>query len=488
MSSIKNALQFLLLTGLLGLAACSTNLATGRTQLVGMSARQEASVGATEHPKILEQFGGVYDEGDIGAYVAEIGGRLARNSEMADTRFRFTVLDTPMVNAFALPGGYIYVTRGLLALANSEAEIAGVIGHEIGHVTARHSAERYGQQMGAGLLGIGLGIFIGESWASDLYNVGATGFLANYSRNHEYESDMLAVRYLARTGYDPYAQGDFLNSLDLEANLQRDLSFSDSRDPSFDFFSTHPNTKDRVRRAFDLAKAEAAKGQTSFRNRNRYLRTIDGMTFGDGPEQGFIRGRVFEHPVMKFRFEVPEGFRLFNSASAIVAKSENQAMIAVTAVDNAQGQDPMGYLRSGFSDSIAFKDVQRIEVNGLEAATGIATVNTNAGTKAVRVVAIQLRPEMMISMLFMAAPDDMQALATEFRRTTYSFQRLTDQEAAALSPRRIRIVDVMPGDTVSKLARRMAFTQAQEPRFRALNGLGPNGQLKVGDKVKIVTE
>ncbi len=486
------ALQSLAMMGLLGLTACVTNEATGRSQFVGMmGASQEAEIGAAEHPKILEAFGGVYDDIEVGAYIAEIGGRLSRNSEMPNVNFRFTVLDTPTVNAFALPGGYVYVTRGLLALANSEAEIAAVIGHEIGHVTGRHTSERYGRSTLAGLGGIAaavLGATFDTPIVGDLYNTAAAGFLAGFSRSQEYESDMLGIRYLSRTGYDPFASGDFLANLGEEAVLQRKLAFADARDPGRDFFATHPQTEDRVRRAHELAREASVSGSSTFRNRNRYLDVIDAMIYGDSPEQGFIQGRRFSHPQMRFTYEVPEGFRLTNAASAVVARSERPAIITLEGDNDPGTSDPVVFLTSNWLKDVPLSNVARRTINGLSAASAEASVAVDGGQIAVYAVSYRLDSGMMLGLLFLATPAEMQAQITRFEATATSLRALSPTEAAALKPKRIAVVTVQSGDTVSHYARRMAFDDFREERFRTLNSLGPNDGLRAGEKVKIVTE
>lgn len=492
MSFIRSAFNYLLISGLLWLTGCVTNEATGRSQFVGMmSEGQEAQMGATEHPKILEQFGGVYQEGEVGAYVAEIGGRLARNSEMEDLQFRFTVLDTPMVNAFALPGGYVYVTRGLLALANSEAEVAGVIGHEIGHVTARHGAERYGRSTLAGLGSVAaavLGSSLDVPVASDLYNLAASGYLAGFSRSQEYESDMLGVRYISRTGYDPFAEGDFLLSLDRESALQRKLSFSDARDPGMDFFSTHPQTDDRVLKAHEMAAEASAEGRSYFRNRNRFLEVTDGMIYGDSPEQGFIRGTTFRHPVMRFTYVVPDGFRLTNTASAVVARSERPAVITLSGDSDPGTADPVVFLHKDWPEEAPLQNVRRRTINGLSAASGTAVLTQNGNQLAIYALSYRLESGLMLGLLFLATPEEMQAQYARFDQTAESMRGLSASEAAAMKPKRLRVVDVNSGDTVSHFAGQMAFDNFREERFRVLNGLDASDGLQAGQQVKIITE
>ena len=296
------------LLALPALSACETAPGTGRTIFTGgMGPETEARLGYQEHQKIVPQFGGAYADPAIDAYLTGIGDLLARTSEIPDQKFTFTVLDTPMVNAFALPGGYVYITRGLLALADNEAEVAGVLAHEIGHVTARHAAERYGQTMAANILGLGLGILLGSGPATDLYGAVAGVALRSYSREPEYESDLLGVRYMSRAGYDPGAMATFLTRLLAHGRLEAELRGQPGKADAFDIMQTHPRTAERIARA--IAEAGTKTVAEPLIAREIYLGKIDGLLYGDDPEQGFVRGRRFLHPWLRFAFEVPRGFR-----------------------------------------------------------------------------------------------------------------------------------------------------------------------------------
>ena len=221
--------QLILAAAALALAACSVNPATGERNFTAfMSPEDELRVGREEHPKVVEQFGGVYNDPKVAAYVDRVGQNLVRVSELPEVDFTFTVLDDDIVNAFALPGGYVYISRGLLGLANSEAELAGVLGHEIGHVTGRHSAQRYSQSVLAGIGTVGVSIlssvFLGTTAVGDAVGQGANVYLQGFSREHEFEADTLGVRYLSRTGYETSAMASFLASLQAFSALEAKVS------------------------------------------------------------------------------------------------------------------------------------------------------------------------------------------------------------------------------------------------------------------------
>ena len=469
------------------LAGCETAPATGRTFFTGgLSADSELALGRQEHEKIVPQFGGVYDDPDLAAYVSSIGQLLARTSETPDLTFTVTVLDTPIVNAFALPGGYVYVTRGLMALADNEAELAGVLAHEIGHVTARHSAERYGQQMAAGLAGLGLGILTGSNAVARAVGTGSTLAIRSFSREQEFEADLLGIRYMTRAGYDPGAVASFLAKLDAESRLDAELRGRPGRADEFNIMSTHPRTRDRVAAAVQRAGVTAVRDPMTARD--IYLGKIDGMLYGDDPEQGFIRGRRFLHPKLRFAFEVPEGFRLFNSSRAVTARGPEGATIVFSAAQRPSTLPMPLYLSRVWAQGVDLAGVEAIVINGMAAATGLTRLNTSQGPREVRLVAIRYDPKTIYRMMFLTPPALSGPLNLPLRRTTYSFRRLGAAEAARLKPLRLRVVTVKPGDTVHTLAARMAFDDYQAPRFRVLNGLSETDRLKVGQKVKIITE
>jgi predicted Zn-dependent protease len=468
-------------------AGCSTNPATGQQQLTVIGPEQEAAMGREEHPKILKAFGGVYEEDvELNAYIAGIGARLRAVSELNDKPFTFTVLDSDVVNAFALPGGYVYVTRGLVALANSEAELAGVIAHEIGHVTARHTAQRVTTGLFANLGAAVLGAVLGSPALANVAQVGAAAYVQSYSRDQELEADQLGVRYLARAGYDPRAMAWFLGSLEADSRLEAQLAGQEGREPEASIFSSHPRTPDRIRRAAETAKASLV--EAPFVGHVEYLDRVEGMLFGDSPEEGYVRGRVFAHPELGFRFEVPQGFRLRNSTSAVIATRKDGALIQFDG-DKVSGTFPMTrYITEKWLAQAPIDHVEPITVNGLKAATATTRGNTNAGPVDVRAVAIRFAPDRVYRFLFATPTKATASLADALRRTTYSFRALSAQEAAELRPKRVRLVRVEPGDTVEAIARLMAYDDFQIDRFVALNRLSPGQKLEPGSLVKIVTE
>ena len=233
---------------------CTTNPATGKSSFTGlMSESDEARIGRESHPKVLAQFGGAYGDAELQRYVGSLGQLLARASDRPNLQYTFTVLDSPIVNAFATPGGYVYITRGLLALANNESEVAGVLAHEIGHVAARHAAERQSQAVLASLPGLFAGVLTGSDALAGAVGSGGAAYLQSYSRDQEYQADLLGVRYLSRTNYDPYGMASFLGQLEADDRLDAEIMGRPEMADQFSIMSTHPRTADRIQRAIQEA-------------------------------------------------------------------------------------------------------------------------------------------------------------------------------------------------------------------------------------------
>ena len=501
MTRSANALIGLTLASMLALTGGCTkvvNPATGQSEFTAMSPEQEKAVGKEQHPKILQQFGGGYDDPELQAYVDQIGERLQAVSELPDLEFTFTLLNSDVVNAFALPGGYVYISRGLLALAENEAEVAGVMAHEIGHVTARHSAQRYSRgvlaQGGVTLGAVLAGVFGGGNLAKTVQQIGGTGaqaYLAGYSREQEFQSDELGVRYLTRAGYDPTAMATFLEKLGEQNELARRLAGKeDAPDPSTSMFATHPRTPDRVRRAAEnAARTEATKGRIG---RDDYLRRIDGMIYGEDPSQGFVRGRTFVHPELRFAFEAPEGFRLQNTPSAVIGGDQagNGLKFDAGAMRLRQHARLHGEgVGEGAEDPAAEPDQQ---LRGRRPAGGECGHLRQDQGRARRSMSVWPRSRWARAksnrFMFLSPGGASQAEARGAKRTVESFRRLSEHEAAGYKPKRIDVVEVGSGDSTASLARRMDVDDLPELQFEVLNGLDDGEQPPAGELVKLIVE
>lgn len=472
--------------GLLMMAACSTNPATGERQFTAlMSPAQENQVGAQENAKVMKTYGVPDNSQNLQAYVNQVGQRIAQDTERPDVQYKFTLLDSPMVNAFALPGGYVYVTRGLMALANNEAELAGVMAHEVGHITGRHSAERYSHGVLTSLGAAALSIALDSNAASQALGVGSELYMTSYSRSQESQADDLGIRYLQKSGYDTFAMASFLNSLDRDSQLSDQEKGQASS--GVDYFATHPKTADRVAQAMAIAGGYPANQKIT--NRNEYLRMLDGMTYGDSEKQGFVRGQTFWHPQMDFTFTVPAGFRLSNQPSQVVASSKQTgAVIILDSVGNPQKLDPLSFINQVWLQGKLVSGVERIDINGKEAATASIAGTVQGQPVNIRLVAVQWNPN-TIFRFQMAIPSNAgSGLIEELKRTTYSLRNMTAQEKNSIQPLKIKIVTAGASDSVASLSNRMAVPHNREQHFRVLNGLENGQDLMAGNLYKIVVE
>jgi predicted Zn-dependent protease len=452
-----------------------------RAQSISASDRQQ---GAQAHPQLLEQFGGGY-EGRQAAYVTQVGRRIAVQSGLANSSSEFTItlLNSPVNNAFAIPGGYVYVTRQLMALMNDEAELASVLGHEVGHVAARHSSSRNRTStIGAVLTGL-LGVVTGNSQIAQIAGQAAQLYTLRFSRTQEYQADDLGIRYLAGAGYDPRAASTMLASLAAQTTLDARLAGRDARTAP-EWGSTHPDPASRVARA--RQRADATRATAAARNRDAFLSAIDGMLYGDDPRQGIVDGNSFRHPDLRVMFTVPSGYTMTNGTRAVsVTGQGGQAQFSNAAYN---GNLPV-YVGNVFRDlagdsgSIPTNSVRSTRVNGLPVAYATGRASTRSGQVDVTVYAYQFGPSTAYHFV-MVTPAGRGI--GPFQSMVQSVNRMTEQQAAAIQPRRVDVVTVGRGDTPASLAARMAYTDYKLERFLTLNALPANARLTPGQKVKLI--
>ncbi len=469
--------------GLGALAACSVNPATGRYNFG--SIQDDVATGRSQHPEVLRAFGGAYDNPKLARYVTEIGNDLVTYTEAPTLTFTFTILNTPTVNAFAIPGGYVYVTRGLMALASNEAELAGVIGHEIGHVIARHGSERQTQGVLAQLGAAAVAVVSGSSELGNTAALGGQAYLQSYSRDQEFEADTLGVEYMASAGYDPAAMATFLSTLRDFSRLQAEMA---GRDPNsvdqFNFMASHPRTADRVEKA--IAEAAAETPLEPVLRRDAYLQKINGMLYGDDPKEGIIKGREFIHPVLRFEFEAPKGFRLQNSPSRVVASNGRDAGMIFDIAQSASGS-PSTYLAREWSDRVALSDIDSFSVRGLKAATGTTRVRTQSGLTDILVAAIEAGDMRVYRFTFLVPAGRLQAFQKAFLDTVRSFRRLSKAQASRIKAFRLSIKTVRRRDNVARLSRNMPFGKFNAQAFRVLNDLTGSQEPTPGEEIKVVS-
>ena len=444
---------------------------------------KDASRGADEHPKLLQGFGGVYRDAELEGVLNGIVADLVPASERPDLRYQVTILNSPSVNAFALPGGYLYVTRGLLALTNDESEIAAVLAHEMAHVTARHAALREEQAESAKVVSHTLAVFKDERAGADaLKHRQAT--LAGFSRQQELDADAVGIATIARAGYDPNGAVRFLASMGRQARLD------EGGDGDEEPMASHPTTPERLERATALARnPEVGPGPGIVRSagvkragRDAYLAALDGLVYGDDASQGFARGRRFVHPELGFTFDAPEGFALQNGPVAVVRRGQGGEALRFEQARIPGGGPPLELVTNGLEDAQVV-DVRPIIIDGLPAATALA----KAGEWTFRVGAIR-RGE-MVYRFFIGAKSFSPDLDRVFLEAIRSFRRVAPGDTRLAKPLRLRVVRLGEGENATGLARRMATTGGDKlERLLILNGVKSGGTLRSGSQIKLVTE
>jgi len=469
-----------------GLAGCAANPATGKSSLLGLgSIDQDVRIGSQQFPELVKAFGGAYDQGKLQSYVTQIGARVAATTELPNLPYEFVVLNSPIINAFALPGGKIAVSRGLLALASSEAEIASVLGHEAGHVNARHGAQGQNRQT---LTNLGLAILGVATGSRELMQLGQTvaqGFLQSYSRDQELEADTLGVRYVARAGYDPAASPAFLASMREQSQLEAQMQgLPPGQVDQYNIMASHPRTIERVQQAQEAGRGLVVPNPTV--GRAEYLDAVNGLLFADDPAQGLVRGRRFIHPGLKITFDAPEDFTLRNNPDSVSGQNREGAALVFDAAPVQRARNLADYVQYEWAGNTRLAALEDITVNGIPAATGYARVNGNNGPMDLRLVAYGAQRGQVYRFLF-AVPSRLgNAMNGALRDTTYSFRRMDDAEAAAVKPLRIIIAQARAGDSVESLSRSLPYGRFNAAWFRLLNDLQPGQDVTAGQMVKVV--
>ncbi|HZQ14300.1 MAG TPA: M48 family metalloprotease [Pseudolabrys sp.] len=440
------------------------------------AARQTAE--QRENARILASYGGVYDDARLHAMVTQLVERLVAASEKPEQTYDVTILNSQAVNAFALPNGQLYVTRGLIALANDKAELASVLAHEMGHVIARHAAIREDQARQAALVSHVVADVLSDPEAGALALAKSKLALAGFSRAQEFEADGIGVGISARAGFDPYGASRFLTDMQRNAEIKSPGNGDIHNSP--DFLSNHPATPDRVRNALANARQFSGPGSGE-RDRNDYLQALDGLVYGEDPSEGFVRGRRFLHPKLGFTFTAPPGFTLDNTAQAVLGlKDGGGEAMRLDTVSVPAEQALTDYLKSGWMDNVDAQSVEALSVSGFPAATATA----KGEQWSFRLFAVRFGSD-VYRFIFAAKTMTPQA-DRSFRDAVLSFRRMSLKESQEIKPLRLKIVTVRAGDTVASLAHRMQAGDHPLERFRLINGLGAHDTVKPGELVKIV--
>lgn len=474
MRTIRAAARWVVIPALLAAIACSTNPATGRRQLNLYSQEQELALGQQYHQQVVQQIG-PYEDRELQAYVDRLGRELAARSERPDLPWHFTVVDDPSVNAFALPGGYVYVTRGLLDHLGSEAELASVMGHEIGHVTARHSVNQLSKAQ-LTQIGLTVGMILSPEAAryGDLANLAGGLMFLKFSRDDERQADDLGLRYISRSGYPPQAMSTVFTLLSRVSKVEHG-----GRLP--EWLATHPNPEERLERMqTNYAKLPAGLGSEGWR-RDPYLQRIDGVVYGPDPREGFFRNGVFFHPGLAFRIESPPGWKGTNQKQAVVWQPRGQDALFVLTL--AEASSPRAAAERFFrQQGVELLGQWPLQPRG--AVGGQFTANTQQGTVVGAVTFVELGGK-VYQLLGFASQGAFRGYADEIGRAMESFARVGPRELGRVEPWRVDVVRIGDSMTLREFDRRYPSTVPIE-RVALLNNAEPDTRFPAGERVKRV--
>ncbi len=468
----------LVLGGCAGLFGSDPSKAPGSGQSPALVATgddaEDATIGLHEHPRIIATYGGIYSDKPVEVLLAHMAGRLLTAANQPNSQYTVTILDTADVNAFALPGGYIYVTRGILALANDTSELAAVLAHEIGHVVLHHARARSNLVHSNELMQkLATGMFGGDSsQAAEKSRLS----LAAFSQAQELAADKEGIQIGGQAGYDPFAASRFLGAMGRFSKF----SAGDAAQVD-DFLSSHPSTPDRIEKAVETARGSFGAPGLGEQDRDGYLAAIDGLSFGASPQQGAIIGQRFIQPALKFTFTVPAGYKLQVAQSAVVGVAgEGEAV----RFDSAEVPASMGltdYLKSGWIAGLDPQSVTEASVNGMNTASGVAT--TDQWSFRVSVV----RFDGQVARFIFAAKADSDRFARGADATLKSFRPTTAADLAQIRKVTLKVITAKGSDTADTLARQMGSLSRGTELFYVINNLLPGDPVTAGAKYKIIT-
>lgn len=466
----------LLLSALL--AACAQNPVSGGTDFVMMSEQQEIALGQRNDAEVRKQYP-PYDDPALQDYVNRVGQRIAAHSHRAGITYHFTVLDSPEVNAFALPGGYVYITRGIMAYLNSEAELAAVLGHEIGHVTARHGVRQQSAALAADLGLTVASIFIPElnnTATHNLANLLGGALLSGYGREHELEADRLGAEYLANTEYDPQAIIRVIKVLKAQELMDAELARKEGREPRryHGLFATHPDNDTRLHQAVDAAQ-RLADAPAHVERQLEYLAATDGMTYDQTAKEGVVRGQDYYHADLGFALSFPAGWQIHNSSDRLYANSTDQTAVLELSLEKGNRLPPETFARRLAGPQA---NIQAAHIHGLPAA--LIDLPRTSGA------CIQLGESLFILRAEFTPPAARAQHENSVQRAFGSFHRLDPSEAVLARPLHLRVITARAGEHYRDLAQGSPLGADSEIYLRLINADYPQGTLSAGRPVKIV--
>ena len=477
--SHRHALYLCFISAILWILSCAVNPVTGKRELMLVSEDQEIALGIKSDPQIVQTYG-AYNDPKIAKYVTDLGKSMAAISHRSNLDYHFRVLDSPVINAFAVPGGFVYITRGILAYLNNEAELAGVMGHEIGHITARHSAKQISRQQIA-QVGLGVGVVLSQDFAqfAGLAQSSLGLIFLRFGRDAERQADQLGVDYSTTVGFDAREMANFFGTLDR-------MSAGQERGGLPGWFSTHPDPAERVQNVRKMAAEQQAKrpGQTFKINRNGYLRTIDGITFGDDPRQGYTESNMFYHPELKFQFPVPANWQVVNTPSQvqIVSGDKKAAILFKLAAEKSASAAAQAFVTESKATVI---DGQAASVHSLPAQRVISDITNQQGTLRVLSYFIEYGGNVYIFHGF-TNKSGFSGYKANFERTMRGFNRLTNPQKINVKQDRIHIRSVKKSGTLRDVLLSFGVKDKKLEQHSLLNGMRLTDTVKSRTLIKVV--
>jgi predicted Zn-dependent protease len=470
------------------LDACAKNPVTGKNDFMLMSKGQEVAMGQQADPDIISFFG-LYENEPIQRFINQKGQEMVAVSHRKDLKYTFKIVDSPVVNAFAVPGGYVYFTRGIMAHFNNEAEFAGVLGHEIGHITARHSAKQYSNAM-LGQIGLVAGSVLSPEFAqfADVAQSGLQLLFLKFGRDAESQSDKLGVEYSTKIGYDAQQMADFFKTLDR-------LSHQGGGEEVPTFLSTHPDPADREVKVAKEANAWKRKVKTADLkiNRDGYLKMIDGLVYGEDPKQGFVENNVFYHPVLKFQFSIPATWAVQNTPQQVqMAPKDGRAAIMLTLAEGTSLETAAQTVLQ--KNQLKLIDSKQETVNGLPAIQLIADQQPQQQQQQQQSQQPLLRTMMyfiqygnsIYNLIGISSQADFNSYAQLFQSTMGSFSPLNDPSKLNKQPERVRVKEINQEGTLSQAFNNLHVKDARMEEMAILNGMALNDRVNRGMLIKVI--
>ena len=442
-----------------------------------MTEAQEIELGRKNHAQILKEYT-PYADPQVQAMVNRIGQEIAGQSHRPDLAFTFTVLDSPEVNAFALPGGYVYITRGIMVYLNDEEQLAGVLGHEIGHVTARHGVRQQTAQTASGLIGVLAAVATGSEAVAQTTSYLGSALVSGYGRGHELEADRLGAEYLARIDYDPESMLDViavLKNQELFSQEQARANGESAPAAYHGLFSTHPDNDQRLQEVISAAK-KLQGPERRHANPEDYLQAIDGMTFGESESQGVIRDNQFFHRNLNLAISFPQGWQLINQPDRLIGVSSDKQQLIQFVLGDADAGNPATYLNK------IFPQLHSGSARGQNIYSGVAQVDSPWGKRNARVATIRYDGKTLV----LIGTGRSKVPNQTFFETASSVGPLNAEQRKRATGKKIRLIRVKRGDTFAEWAKQSNIEQFEVSRLRLLNGLYPQGEPVPGQLIKIV--